>query len=123
MEGEDGDALIVKRARHRPRDVAWDYGDEAGCQQPRTLVPQLPGQQERGDGSQAAEHGCQKDTHITDVNCDVEQVEHVVDKACSHHQPWVYLRQRGREAVRNGKRDLRGSRGSEAEGAGENGND
>lgn len=68
LQGKDGDALVVKRTCHRARDVAWNNGDEAGCQQPRTLVPQLPGQQEGGDGSQATEHRRQKDTYIPNVD-------------------------------------------------------
>lgn len=85
MQGEDGDTLIIKRTCNRAGDVTWDDGDEAGRQQPCTLVPQLPCQQKGGDGSKTAEHWCQKDTHITNVDCDVEQVEHIVDEACSHH--------------------------------------
>lgn len=85
LQGEDGDALIVERASDRAGDIARDDGNEAGRQQSCTLVPQLSCQQEGGDGGQTAEHRCQKDTHITDVDCDVEQVEYVVDKAGSHH--------------------------------------
>lgn len=85
LQGEDGDALVVKRTCNRAGDVARDDGDEAGRQQPCTLVPQLPCQEEGGDGRQTAEHRCQEDTHITDVDGDVEQVEHVVDEARSHH--------------------------------------
>ncbi len=85
MQSKDGDALIIKGTRNRAGDVARDDGNEAGRQQPCTLVPQLPCQQEGGDGSQTAEHRCQKDTHVADVDSDVEQVEHVVDEASSHH--------------------------------------
>lgn len=85
LQGENGDALVVKRASDGPRDVARDNGDEACSQQTCTLVPELPCQQERGDGGETAEHRRQKDTHIADVHRDVEQVEHIVDEACSHH--------------------------------------
>lgn len=100
LQGEDGDALIVKGASNRAGDVAGDDGNEAGRQQPCTLIPQLPSQQEGGDGGQTAEHRRQKDAHITDVDRDVEQVEDIVDKACSHHQPWVYLREGRRRGER-----------------------
>ena len=85
LQGEDGDALIVERACNRAGDIARDDGDEAGRQQPCTMVPQLLRQQEGGDGGQTAEHRCQKDTYVTDVDGDVEQVKHVVDEAGSHH--------------------------------------
>lgn len=85
LQGEDGYALVVERAGDRTGDIARDDGNEAGRQQPCTLVPQLPRQQEGGDGGQTAEHRCQKDTHVTDVDRNVEQVEHVVDEAGSHH--------------------------------------
>lgn len=85
LQSEDGNALVVERACDRAGDVSRDDGNEAGRQQPCALVPQLPRQQEGGDGRQTAEHRCQKDTHVTDVDGDVEQVEHVVNKAGSHH--------------------------------------
>lgn len=85
MQGEDGDALVVERASDRAGDIAWDNGNEAGRQQPCTLVPQLPCQKEGGDGGQTAEHWRQKDTHVADVDRDVEQVENIVDEAGSHH--------------------------------------
>lgn len=85
LQGEDGNALIVKRASDGAGDIARDDGNEAGRQQPCTLVPQLACQQEGGDGGQTAKHRCQKDTHIPDVDRDVEQIEHIVDEAGSRH--------------------------------------
>lgn len=85
LQGEDGDALVVEGARDGAGDVARDDGNEAGRQQTRPLVPQLPRQQEGGDGGQTAEHRRQEDTHVPDVDGDVEQVEHVVDETGSHH--------------------------------------
>lgn len=103
LQGEDGDALIVERACDGAGDIARHDGDEAGRQEPCTLVPQLPRQQEGGDGCQTAEHRCQKDTHVTDVDSDVEQVEHVVDEAGSHHQPRVYLSEGAEREVEQNK--------------------
>lgn len=85
LQGEDCDALIIKRASHRTGDVSGDDGDEAGRQQPRALIPQLPCQQEGGDRRQAAEHRCQEDAHVSNVDSDVQQVQHVVYEARSHH--------------------------------------
>lgn len=85
LQGEDGDALIVEGASDGAGDVAGDDGDEAGCQQPCALVPQLARQQEGGDGSETTENWRQEDTHVPDVHRDVEHVEDVVDEAGSRH--------------------------------------
>lgn len=85
LKGEDSDALIIEGASDGAGDVSRDDGNEAGRQQPCSLVPQLPCQQKGRDGGQTAEHWGQKDTHISDVDCDVEQVEDIVNKPCSHH--------------------------------------
>lgn len=95
MQGKDGNAFIVEGASNRPGDVARDDGNEAGRKQPSTLVPQLPRQQEGGDGGQAAEHWSKEHTYVPDVDGDVEQVEHIVDEARCDHQTWVYLDDRG----------------------------
>lgn len=92
LQGEDGDALVVEGARHRAGDVAGHDGDEAGRQQPGALVPQLAGQQEGGDGGEAAEHRRQEDAHVPDVHGDVQHVEDVVDEAGGHHEAGVNLR-------------------------------
>lgn len=91
LQGEDGDALIVKGASNGAGNIAGDDGDEAGRQQPCALVPQLAGQQEGGDGGETAEHGCQKDAHVPDVDRDVQEVQNVVDEAGGDHQAWIYL--------------------------------
>lgn len=91
LQGKDGDAFVVERAGHGARDVARHNGDEAGRQQAGALVPQLPGQEEGGDGGQAAEHRRQEHAHVADVDGDVEQVEHVVDEARRGHQTRVHL--------------------------------
>lgn len=44
LKGEDSDALIIEGASDRAGDVSRDDGNEAGRQQPCTLVPQLPRQ-------------------------------------------------------------------------------
>lgn len=85
LQRKDGDALIVKRASDRAGDIARDDGNEAGRQQPCTLVPQLAGQQEGGDGGQTTKHWCQKDTHVPDVDRDVKQIEDIVDETGSRH--------------------------------------
>lgn len=91
LQGKDGDALVVKGASNRAGNIAGNDGDEAGRQQPRALVPQLPGQQEGGDGRQTAEHRRQKHTHIPDVDRDVQKIQDVVDQAGRDHQPWIHL--------------------------------
>lgn len=58
LQGKDGDAFVVKRSSNGAGDVAGDDGNEAGCKQPRPLVPQLPCQEKGGDGGQPAEHRC-----------------------------------------------------------------
>ncbi|TNN41722.1 hypothetical protein EYF80_048111 [Liparis tanakae] len=85
LQREDGDALVVEGARDGAGDVARHDGDEAGRQQTGALVPQLPRQQVGGDGRQPAEHRRQEHAHVADVDGEVEQVEHVVDEAGSHH--------------------------------------
>lgn len=105
LEGEDSDALIVERASDGAGDVPRDDGDEAGGQQPGSLVPQLPRQEEGGDGRQAAEHRRQKDADIPDMHRHMQHVQHIVDKARSDHQPGVHLdsteRRRGKKNIFN----------------------
>lgn len=91
LQSKDGDPFVVEGAGHRAGNVAWNDGDEAGRQQPRPLVPQLSRQQKGGDGGEAAEHRGQENTHVPDVDGDVQQVQHVVDEACGHHEAWVHL--------------------------------
>lgn len=79
LQSKNGDALVVKRACHGARDVTGNDSDETGSQQPSSLIPQLPSQQEGGDGSQAAEDRRQEHAHITDVHGHVQQVQEVVD--------------------------------------------
>lgn len=85
LQGKDGDAFVVERSCHRAGNVSWYDGDEAGREQPGTLVPQLPRQEEGGDGGQAAEDWGQEHTHVPDVDSDVQQVEHIMDEACCDH--------------------------------------
>lgn len=50
LQSEDSDAFVVKGPGHGAGNVPWDDGNEAGRQQSRPLVPQLPRQQEGGNG-------------------------------------------------------------------------
>lgn len=103
LQGKDGDAFVVKGAGNGAGYVAGDDGDEAGREQPGALIPQLPCQQEGGDGGQAAEHRSQEHTHISDVDGDVQQVEHIVDEARCDHQTWVHLEEEEVETERKTK--------------------
>lgn len=91
LQGEDGDAFIVEGTGDGTGDVAGDDGDEAGGQEPGALIPQLPRQQEGGDGGQATEHWSQENTHVPDMDGDVQQIQHIVDEARCDHETWVHL--------------------------------
>lgn len=79
LQSKDGDSLIVERTCYRARDITGNYSDKTGSQQPSSLIPQLPCQQEGGDSSQATEDRSQEHTHVTDVHGHMEQVEKIVD--------------------------------------------
>ena len=98
LQGKDSYAFIVKGASHRTGNIAWDNGNEAGCQQPCTLVPQLSSQQKGRDGGQATENWGQEHTYVPYMDRNVEQVQHLVDEACSHHKTWVNLGEGERRA-------------------------
>ncbi len=84
-ERKDGDAFIVIRAGDRTTYVSGYDCDESGCQQTRTLGPQLLGEQVGGDRCEPTEKRRQEHAHFAYVNGYVERVEGpVYGTGCDH---------------------------------------
>ena len=78
---KDGDALIVKRARHRARHVGGDDRHEGGGDKAGAPAPHFTHEGKRGERGQRGEQGGGEHAHLLHVDGQVEGVQDAVHGA------------------------------------------
>ena len=70
-------------------DVSRHDWYESSTQQSGSGVGEFLGEEEGDNCGEGTEERCEEDTHVPDVDCDVDQVKRLVYECSRHHQSWI----------------------------------